>query len=246
MTTLSGVVRALGPIDFKSVRRDSMLRWLVALPVALGLAARWGVPPLTSWLAGRYAFDLTPYYPLVMSLMVLAVPAFMGCVVGFLLLDQRDDHTLTALQVTPLTLNGYLIYRTTVPMLLSVVMTMLLIPLAGLVNLDFLPALLAALEATPIAPLYAVFMAAYAANKVQGFALVKGAGVLTWAAIFSYFVSSDWQWAFGIVPLYWPAKVLWMLEAGETGTWFVLVVGLLYQALLLVLLLRRYNRVVCR
>ena len=75
---------------------------------------------------------------------------------------------------------------------------------------------------------------------------MKGAGVLTWAAIFSYFVSSDWQWAFGIVPLYWPAKVLWMLEAGETGTWFVLVVGLLYQALLLVLLLRRYNRVVRR
>ncbi len=244
--TLSRVVRALGPIDVKSVRRDVMLRWLVVYPIVLGLAARWGVAPLTSWLAGRYAFDLTPYYALVMSFLGLVVPALMGCVVGFLLLDHRDDHTLTALQVTPLTLNGYLIYRTTMPMLLSVVMTMLLIPLAGLVHMRFLPALLAALEAAPIAPLYAVFLGAYATNKVQGFALMKGAGVLAWSPMFAYFVSSNWQWAFGIVPLYWPAKIFWMLEAGETGTWFALVVGLLYQMLLLALLLRRFNRVACR
>lgn len=44
--TLLGAVRALGPIDLKSVWRDPMLRWLALLPLALALVLRWFVPPL--------------------------------------------------------------------------------------------------------------------------------------------------------------------------------------------------------
>jgi fluoroquinolone transport system permease protein len=36
-----------------------------------------------------------------MSFVLLMTPMLAGIVVGFLLLDQRDDQTLTALQVTP-------------------------------------------------------------------------------------------------------------------------------------------------
>lgn len=244
--TPSHVLRSLGPIDVKSVRRDSMLRWLVAYPIALALLARWGTPPLTTWLGERYAFDLTPYYPLLMSVLVLVVPALVGCVVGFLLLDQKDDHTLSALQVTPLTVNGYLIYRATVPMVLSVVMTMLIVPVAGLVTMGFVPVLLAAVEAAPVAPLYALFVGAFAANKVQGFALMKGVGVVVWPPVFAYFVSSTWQWAFGIVPVYWPLKLFWMLEAGESGIWLSFVIGLVYQGFVAALLLRRFNTVAYR
>ena len=146
------------------------------------------------------------------------VPMLVGCVVGFLLLDQRDDRTLTALQVTPLTIGGYLLYRTAVPMVLSVAMMMVSMALAGLVTMRVIPALLAALQAAPLAPLYALFVGAFAANKVQGFALMKATGVLAWAPLLAYFVTSGWQVAFGIDPLYWPVKVFWMLEAGEPGT----------------------------
>ena len=246
MLTPTDVIRALGPIDVKSVRRDPMLRWLVGMPIALALLARWGVPIITSWLAERYAFDLRPYYPLVMSLLLLMVPTLVGCVVGFLLLDHRDDRTLTALQVTPLTIGGYLLYRTAVPMVLSVAMMMVAIALAGLVTMGVIPALLAALQAAPLAPLYALFVGAFAANKVQGFALMKATGVLAWPPLLAYFVTSSWQVAFGIDPLYWPVKVFWMLEAGEPGTWLYYLVGLAYQSALVMLLLRRFKEVVYR
>ena len=246
MLTPTDVIRALGPIDVKSVRRDSMLRWLVGMPIALALLTRWGVPIVTSWLAERYAFDLRPYYPLVMSLLLLMVPMLVGCVVGFLLLDQRDDRTLTALQVTPLTIGGYLLYRTAVPMVLSVAMMTMSIALAGLVTMGVIPALLAALQAAPLAPLYALFVGAFAANKVQGFALMKATGVLAWAPLLAYFVTSGWQVAFGIDPLYWPVKVFWMLEAGDPGTWVYNLVGLAYQSALVMLLLRRFKTVVYR
>ena len=176
MLNPTSVLRALGPIDIKSVLRDSMLRWLVAIPLAVGLLGRWGVPIVRAWVAEQFAFDLMPYYPLLMSFFVLMVPALLGTVVGFLLLDQRDDRTLTALHVTPLTVEGYLMYRTLVPIALSVAMIMVTIALAGLVTIGWVPALLAAIHAALITPLYALFLGAFAANKVQGFALAKAAG----------------------------------------------------------------------
>ncbi len=246
MLTATGVIRALGPIDVKSVRRDSMLRWLVSIPVAVALLARFGVPIVSSWLIERYAFDLTPYFPLLMSFLVLMVPTLIGTVVGFLLLDQREDRTLTALQVTPLTVEAYLLYRTAVPMALSVAMTVVIIALADLVTMGLIPALLAALHTAPLAPLYALFVGAFAANKVQGFALMKAAGVLAWPPMLAYFVTSDWQVAFGLDPLYWPVKIFWMLEGGEPGAWLYYIVGLAYQSALVVLLLRRFKEVIYR
>ena len=246
MSTATAAIRALGLIDVKSIARDSMLRWLIGMPVVFALLFRWGVPMLRDVLAERYAFDLATYYPLLTSFLVLIVPTLMGSVVGFLLLDQRDDRTLTALQVTPLTVEGYLLYRIAVPMAVSVGLMMAMIAITDLVTMGAAPALIASLQAAPVAPLYALFVGAFASNKVQGFALLKAAGVLAWPPILAYFVSSQWQDAFGIDPLYWPVKVFWMLESGETGVWPYFLIGLLYQALLGAILLRRFKAVISR
>ena len=246
MSTATAAIRALGLIDVKSIARDSMLRWLIGMPVVFALLFRWGVPMLRDVLAERYAFDLAAYYPLLTSFLVLIVPALMGSVVGFLLLDQRDDRTLTALQVTPLTVEGYLLYRIAVPMAVSVGLMMVMIAITDLVSMGAVPALIASLQLAPVAPLYALFVGAFASNKVQGFALLKAAGVLAWPPILAYFVSSQWQEAFGIDPMYWPVKVFWMLESGEAGVWLYFLIGLLYQTLLGAILLRRFKAVISR
>ena len=246
MPTATAVIRTLGPIDARSVARDSMLRWLVGTPIVFALAFRWGVPVLHAWLGERYGFDLAPYYPLLTSFLVLMVPTLLGAVVGFLLLDQRDDRTLTALQVTPLTVEGYLAYRIAVPMLVSIPVMMASMAIADLVTMGVGAAFAASVQAAPAAPLYALFVAAFASNKVQGFALLKGVGVLTWPPVFAWFVTSPWQVAIGIDPLYWPLKLFWMLEAGEPGVWLYFTIGLAYQALLVAVLVRRFKAVLSR
>ena len=223
-----------------------MLRWLIGTPIVLALVFRWGVPALDGWLGERYAFDLTPYYPLLTSFLVLMIPTLMGSVVGFLLLDQRDDRTLTALQVTPLTVQGYLAYRIAVPMAVSVPVMMASIAIADLVEMGVVAAFAAAVQAAPTAPLYALFVAAFAANKVQGFALLKGAGVLAWPPVFAWFIASPWQVAIGLDPLYWPLKVFWMLESGEPRVVLYFLAGLGYQGVLIALLLRRFKAVIAR
>jgi fluoroquinolone transport system permease protein len=235
-------VRALGPIDARSVARDPLLRWIVIYPIMVAAIVRWGAPPLAARLLAQFQFDLTPSYPLVSSFLLIMTPLLTGTVVGFLLLDQRDDHTLAALQVTPLTLNGYLVYRVAVPILLSALISLLVVPLAGLTPLAPGALLAAALAAAPVAPFYALFLAAFASNKVEGFALTKAGGVLLVPPLIAYLIPGAWHWAFGVVPLFWPARLLWALARGEALWWLVLLAGLAYQAVLIALLLRRFNR----
>ena len=236
---------ALCGVDFKNLRRDPMLAWLTIFPLVIALAMRWGIPALTATLRARYDFDLLPYYPLILSFLLVTMPTIVGAIIGFMLLDQRDDGTLSALQVTPLTLRGYLFYRAAVPMALSLVMTALGLVISGMMvgNLGLL--LLYSLVAAPLGPLFALFTASFAQNKVQGFALMKVSGVISWPAIIAWFIPMPWQLAFGVVPHYWMAKVVWVGEAGGSP-WLYAVVAFLFQLALLRLFMRRFDRLITR
>jgi fluoroquinolone transport system permease protein len=236
-------IRALGPVDAMSIRRDPMLKYVLVFPAPLFLVLRYGVPWLQGWLFEQFGFDLTPYYLLIMSFIALVMPLMVGAIVGFLLLDQRDDQTLMALQVTPLSLNGYLMYRISMPMLLSVIASIIVVKGAGLVETGWFETVLASLAAAPLAPLGALFLAAFASNKVQGFAMSKGSSAILMPPLLAYFVEPGWQWAFGVLPTYWPVRLFWALHAGEPQAWVYLLVGTVYQLAVLGLLLGRFNRV---
>ena len=233
--------RALAPIDAKSVGRDPFLRWMILYPVLVALLVRWGVPALNARLLVVYQFDLSQYYLLIMSFVVLMTPALTGMVIGFLFLDEKDARTLTALQVTPLTLRGYLVYRISVPILLSFLVSFVTVLVAGLTPVEPLALILSSASAAFLAPFYALFLAGFASNKVQGFALTKGLGVLVLPPLAAYFVDSPLQWLFGVVPLYWPVKQLWLQDASLSGQGICFVVGLCYHSALLTLLLRRFQ-----
>ena len=240
-------LRALGPVDVKSVWRDPLLRWFALLMPGMALAFRFLMPPLYVSLSTWVGHDLTPYYvPLVSFVLLMMAPALTGIVIGFLLLDQRDDGTLNALQVSPLGLAGYLAYRLAVPMLVAFATTIVMFPLAGMTGILWGPLILAALTGAPLAVLVALFLGAFASNKVQGFALMKASGVVEWPPMFAYFVPMPWQLLFGLSPVYWPGKLYWSALAGDASYWIWLPLGLAWQALLIWLLLRRYHRVMRR
>lgn len=232
------IVRALGPVDLRSVRRDPLLRLVVILPAAQVLLMRVGVPWLAERIQAAYNFNLQPYYPWLTAVVALIVPLVTGVVVGFLLLDQRDDRTLSALQVTPLSLSGYLAYRLSMPLVLSLLLTAVVLWGGSLVPLGALDIVLISAATAPSAPLMALFLAAFAANKVQGFALQKASGVFLLPPMLAYFLPTPWSWLLAVFPAYWPAELAWTRTAGGSGLLFLLG-SLGYHALLIYLLLKR-------
>jgi fluoroquinolone transport system permease protein len=124
----------------------------------------------------------------------MTAPGIVGMVVGFLLLDEQDAHTLTALRVTPLSMRRYLAYRVTVPLLVATAST-----LAGYRLIGVTPLALGSLFAISVvgalsAPLLALVLATAAPNKVAGFAIVKVLNGLNLLPIAAFFLRTFSAW----------------------------------------------------
>lgn len=238
--------RTLGPIDARSIARDSLLGWIVLLPPLLGLLLRFAAPALDTWTRQAFDFPLAPWYPLLMSNFVLMAPMIVGLVMGFLLLEERDGDTLTALLVTPLPLVAYLRYRIALPTLLAGLVALVSYAAAGLTRVPAAVLLGVVGVSAFQAPLLALLLAGFAADKVQGFALAKAVGALLLAPVLAWFVAPPWQYLAGLLPTYWPVKAFWLAQAGLPGAGICLGLGVLVNALLLWALVARFRRVVHR
>jgi len=236
-------ILSLAKSDFKNIKRDPMVGNFAILPIYMFLLIMWLVPALTTWLMNSRGFNLEPYYPAIVGyFFVLLSPLQMGVVAGFLLLDEKDENILTALRVTPLPLSHYAIYRIFIITFLSFFCVMVLMPLTGLVNLSPEKILPAAIAAGLAGPVFALCIASFAGNKVEGFALSKGLGFLAIVPIVAFFIKSNWQFLFGIFPTYWPVKAFWVAAEGGKEFWLYSAIGILYFTILLIWLLRKFAK----
>ena len=240
------VLRSLGPIDLRSIGRDSLLFWVVPYPLVLGALLRWLAPAAEAWLAREFQLEIGPHLPLVGCFVLLAAPIMVGVVVGFLMLDERDEGALTALLVTPLSAGQYLLYRIGMPLLASTAMGLLIFPVVNFGAVPWGPVVPVVAVTALEAPLFALFLASFAENKVQGFALAKGLGGLLVAPAAIFFVEEPWQYLAGIAPTYWPVKAFAVASAGEPGYAVFIAAGFASHALCILLLLRRFRRVLRR
>jgi fluoroquinolone transport system permease protein len=235
-------IRSFIANDLKNIHRDSYFPFLLSIPLLLGILFRWLIPYLAQLLK-NCNFDLSPYYPLIVSyFFVLMIPCIIGFMNGFIWIDERDDHTLNALLVTPLPLDQYLAYKALVCMVSSFVLTVIAIPLSGLSGASFINIAVVALLSSFTAPLFAIILFVFSKNKVEAFAVAKYMYVLYLVPIAAFFIHSSWDMAFGLIPTYWLLKVFWLIEE-NISVWSYFSVGFVYNFLLLIVLLNYYKKI---
>jgi len=235
------VIRSLGAADVKNVIRDPFLKWMIPAPFLMAIAFRFLIPEITTMAAPWIALEA--YYPLLLSTIVVFIPLMYGIVVGFMLLDERDENTLTALKVTPMSPRKYLLYRVTTPVIVSIVTTMLAYPLVGLVDIGVASLAVVSALASMSAPFIALIFAAFARNKVEGFAIQKMLGGVFMIPLVAYFIPSNWQLLFGVFPTYWPLKAFWVACEGGSGVWIYVLAGILVHMVFIGLLMKRFDTV---
>jgi fluoroquinolone transport system permease protein len=231
-------IRAFGGNDLRNVLRDPVLLTFLLAPLFAVALLRLAVPFAAAYLDRRYGFDLTAYYPLLLSLVLIGLPGGFGSLVGFMFLDERDDDTLNALRVTPISMTGYVGYRISAAVAASFLYVLGCVYLTGLVPASLLPNLVpAALLAGLFSPVAALMLVALADNKVEGIAISKALGVFLLGPLAAYFVGSDWQILLGALPTYWPARAFWVAADGGNA-WPFLLIGAAYNLSLVFLLMR--------
>lgn len=244
-------IRVLGRNDLRLVLRDRMLAVLLLAAFGMGLGCRYALPAIDASLAANGVMPSSPEgmrfaetYTLFVAFIAFWQAALMpGTVFGFLLLDEKEDDTLTAMRVTPVPLPTYLLYRAGIPTGLGLLFSLALVPLIGLGNIPWWQHLPLALSASLVAPIAALLLAMFAQDKVQGLALTKFGGVAGLLILVGFFVPQPYQWAIGVFPPFLTAKAYWLARDGHALWWVPCLVAIATQLTLLRLVLRRFRRV---
>lgn len=214
---------------------------LVFAPVIWTVGIAVLTPRLTALLSERYDFDLVPYYPLILTgLALLTSIVIVGSLASFLVLDELDAGTLTALRVTPLPQTTFFAYRAGTVVVITAAFVVTTMAFSGLLEYRMIPALIPiGLLAGIAAVVTMLLIVAVANNKIQGLAMVRVLGILiAGLPCLPWFIDNAWNVAFGVLPPYWAAKAFWIADAG--GTWWpYLVGGVVVNGLLSVPLTRR-------
>jgi fluoroquinolone transport system permease protein len=232
--------RALAAADSQILWRDPLLGWVLLLPLSVALMLRVLIPAITAALASN-GFRLEPYYPLIMSGYLMTAPGIVGMVVGFMLLDERDARTLSALRVTPLSIRNYLSYRLTGPLVIGTLTTFVAYPLAGLVPMPLSILLPVAAVGGLSAPTLSLVLAIAAPNKVAGFAVVKVLNIINLLPLIAYFVPMPAQLLAGVLPAFWPMRAFWG-AAEQQAMWPFLIAGVLSGLGALLLAVRLFEK----
>ena len=240
---VSRALRVLAPNDLRLIWRDGFLLMVILVSPLTCLLFRWLVPYLTGVVAEWV--ELERYYGLILANFVIGgQPVLLGAVVGILFIEERDEGTLLALQASPLSLRSFLGYRLLAAMGLSVVFTLIGVPLAGLVSVSFLELLAAAALASLGVPLVALVYAIYLQNKVQAVTAMKLVQAWGGLPVLLYFAPTPWQWIGSVPgPLYYPMRLFWSAADGRAEWWLILP-GLILQGAATIWLLRRFQRTV--
>ncbi|WP_404443003.1 hypothetical protein LG307_13870 [Sutcliffiella horikoshii] len=226
--------------DFRLIKRDGILLVGILAPIFIAFLFRVGfshVAEIAYQLAG---LNLYNHLQLIMGVTLLMTPSMLGMMAGFMLLDDRDEGLLTYFAVTPLKRIGYIRYRIMVTFILSLFLFYVVVSLSDLLELswwvNFPLSILYALEA----PIFALLLALFANNKVEGLALNKVLSVSIIVPIIAYFVPEGWEWLFMLVPTFWPVWTL--LFAGTFDFWLYLIGGMILHIMIILFLINMFLR----
>ncbi|WP_066901320.1 fluoroquinolone transporter permease [Mycolicibacterium houstonense] len=241
-STTSKALAAFGRNDIRGTCRDPLLVMVVLAPIIWTTGVAFLTPMFTEMLAQRYDFDLVPYYPLVLTAFLLLTSVIIAGGLGaFLVLDEVDAGTMTALRVTPVPMSTFFAYRAVTVMAVTTVYVIATLAFSGILEPGLIPALIPiGLVAGLSAVVTLLLIITMAGNKIQGIAMLRALGMLiAGLPCLPWFIDSPWNLAFGVLPPYWAAKAFWVASAH--GTWWpYLVGGLIYNLAIAWPLFRRF------
>jgi hypothetical protein len=190
--------------DAMNISRDPMLMGAIVMSLIPAVAFFFGREPMNA--AALEAFGIQNF-SLYAAPMVLLIPAMLvGWVTGFLLLEDRDDGPLLAVDVTPVGKGGFLGYRVTVTAIVTAAVTLYAAPLV-IPEFGWGMALLMTLLIAAEAAMVAVTLPAVARNKVEGLALTKLINLASVVPLLAI-VPSPLRLVGGFFPSYWIGELL--------------------------------------
>jgi hypothetical protein len=213
-------VATFAAADARSIARDPLLRMVLVGPLAVGVVARVVVPFAAEQLRERLDFALLPHRPtLVAFLLLMVAPMLFGMLSGLMLLEERENGVLRMLQITPVSLRGYLTWRVVAAAGATAAVLLVALPVSGLLEIGLTGALPAVGLAALVGPVFALFFGAVATDRLEGLALMKAISLVVFAPLIAPYVTGPIEALPALLPTYWPSAVFLRAADAQAVFW---------------------------
>lgn len=228
--------------EIKKWLRDPLLSFLLLYPIILSAVVRFGVP----YAEKQFHFSLAPYYHIVIAVLMLMTALLTGAIIGFSILDDRDDKILYAVDVSPVSFNFFMGFRFFMSFVLTLAANLLSILIANLISIPFYAMLLVSVSVSLFSSIAAMAVNCLATNKIEGFAMMKATGLIIVLPIASMFFTDFKEFFFSFEPNFWSVKALSVAVMKDIdfnwSFWGYYAVGILYVSVLNLLVFRLFKR----
>ncbi len=181
-----------------------MMRFMLFYPLLFGIVGRYILPAI----AETSGFSIDANADFIVVALTMMTPLVFGAVVGFSILEDRDDHIINSIRVTPLSFNQFMSFRMAIVFCFSFITCIYVMWFSDIGNLSWGNILLIAFLASFSAPLTSLIINVLSHNKIEGFAIMKLLGMLLILPIISLFFNDAKELFFAVIPTFWPAKMV--------------------------------------
>jgi fluoroquinolone transport system permease protein len=193
---------------YRQITRDNMLLLMIFGPILCGVIFKYGIPILEEYISERFGLGkvLVPYYLLFDTLLSYIALNLICTVSSFIILEEHDDDVAAYLFVTPIGYSGYIFTRIITPIIIAFFLSLIVMVFFNLSKLSF-PLILSLIFLSMLySAAVTLFIVSKAKNKVEGLALTKLSGIVFVGLLVPFFVNTNIQFLFGILPSFWLAK----------------------------------------
>ncbi|ONI46879.1 hypothetical protein AN644_02305 [Candidatus Epulonipiscium fishelsonii] len=214
--------------QLKQLGRDSLLLFLVIYPFILTIIGRILVPIITDATLTD-TFNLANHYPAIMVFFVIMNPIIFGAIVGLMLLDERENNVISAIQILPIKFSQYLLSKATLFTVLSIASGIIVTYSIDLYYVPFIASLFINIVASLGVFFGMLLVNLFASNKVEGFATMKGSGFLLVIPVVALYIPAPFKYLCALAPAYWPSMALASYSGNiSVNVWLFLVTGTIY------------------
>lgn len=238
--------------EMKTILRDPMNVFILFYPLLMLFICGWLLPAITD----RTGADAAARTITLLLGFVVAISLggyMMGGLLGFSLLENKDEKTLWSIAVTPVTVAGYALFKTVYAFFFSVAGTFVMtagmklfaseaytIDYGGVAiglfdDITYGQILVFSAVSGLIVPFIGAVFAGFARNKIEGFAFIKAGALIVMIPMLAILESlqDGKQYLLGIAPNFWPVKAILNIAlqndaAANLDLWQYMLIGSLY------------------
>lgn|GEM_PF-3166829 len=190
--------------DLKNIYKDPMYLISFTCPLLLIIFCTIGI----KFIESKFSMSLNNYYALILWMALIMTPFLIGVLVGLILLDEKDQNLIIYFSVTPLKKVNYLIYRLSMPFVISFIMNLILFITTNLIKARMINIFIIVFLTSLLAPITTIFMGAFGENKLQGLTLTKLCSFILFIPAINYFIDSKIKFLTYIIPNYYSLEII--------------------------------------